>query len=155
MKEWSYTTGLLIGAGLLLIAGLVLTVLELQEYNRGARPLATPAAVPPEQPAEVKTEEKAEALQPTTVDASDPKSVALAFLKAMGAKDLDEASKYVLEDKRAAFREVMAKQEAPAIPAEPKLDITVEGDSARVSVADAEGLQFEMTRRDGKWWVNM
>lgn len=160
MKEWSYTTGLLIGAGLLLVVGLVLTVVELQEYNTGARAQAAPVPTPPAEPAEPATGGVTGAPETGTpaapsVDASDVKSVATAFVKALAAKNLEEAGKYVPEEKRAASLEKMALREPPAIAGEPELSIEGEGDTVRAAVTNAEGLQFEMIRRDGKWWVNM
>jgi hypothetical protein len=38
MRDVNYTMGLLIGAALLLIAGLVFTWLEIMEYGFGAQP---------------------------------------------------------------------------------------------------------------------
>jgi len=150
MKEWSYTTGLLVGAVLLLIAGLALTWSQILEYNKGAPPAAIPTSRigGPQAPqaGEAPPEGAAGA-----VDTSEPESVARAFLAAVAAGDLEGATQHVLGSERASFREAM-EAGLPAVSAEAELAIEQEDDSATVEITGTD-LTLQLTYRDERWWV--
>jgi len=64
MKEWSYTTALLLGACLLLLVALGLTWAEILEYGKSGRATGSVAVEPAGQPGPAPAEETAPPAEP-------------------------------------------------------------------------------------------
>ena len=85
------------------------------------------------------------------VDTSDPEAVGKAFIAALANNDIEEAGQYVHPDERADFL-TQFKTENISIPENPKVTVEIRGDRGEANVENT-GIDIDMTRKDGTWWI--
>lgn len=108
-------------------------------------------------PSDKKPESSNEA---SSIDASDPKQIATAFITAIVEKDYEKAAEYIAPDQREELAKAL-EGGMPPLPAAPDIQVRVKenGVQADVAVVNAEepasgppfGLDLKLI--DGKWWV--
>jgi hypothetical protein len=88
---------------------------------------------------------------PRALDTRDPEAVARAFLGALADRRIDDAAQLVAPADREAFRRELSN--APPIPRNVLLRVTVKGERADVDVLNVPNLGLDLAFSDGAWWV--